>query len=193
MVPRLAPRWHWIGWLTRLGTEVLPDALGNTPADLGLPVNWASPAAGDRLWSDPYQIDNVTLLSLLHEKKILASSNPTNPDQKFFRSETGEITIDGPRDQLTLDTAKTCGGYAPAGQTIQNKTETVSISIIGTNATVWVSSLDGESIPKSGHLLMTHLTDLQNDGFQYAEAERKILLKWGGFLIWFAMARPKSG
>jgi hypothetical protein len=180
VVPQLAPRWHWISWVTRLGSEVLPDASGNTPADLGLKVNWALPATGDRPGSDPYQIDNVTLLSLLQEKKILASSNPTNPDQKFFSSETGEITIDGPRDQLILDTAKTCGGYAPAGQTIHNKTETVSISIIGTNATVWVSSLDGESIPKSRHLLITHLTDLQNNGIQYAEAERKTLLKWGG-------------
>jgi hypothetical protein len=79
-----------------------------------------------------------------------------------------------------LDTARTCGGYAPAGQTIHDKAENVSISIIGTNATVWVSSLDGQPIPQSRRLLITHLTDLQNNGIQYAETERKTLLKWGG-------------
>jgi hypothetical protein len=180
VVPQLAPRWHWIGWLTRLGTEVLPDSTGSTPPELSLPLNWAAPTTGDPSMRDPYQIDNAALLALLKEKRILTADNPTNPDQQFFRSETGEITIDGPRDQLTLDTARTCGGYAPAGQTIQDKAENVTISIIGTNATVWVSSLDGQAIPQSRHLILTHLTDLQNEGIQYAEVERKTLLGWGG-------------
>ncbi len=180
LVPLLAPRWHWIGWLTRLGTEVPPDSPGSTPSELSLPLNWAVPGTGNNPISDPYQISNAALLSALREKKILSASNPTNPDQPFFMSETGEIIIDGPRDQLILDTARTCGGYAPAGQTIHDKAENVSISIIGTNATVWVSSLDGQPIPQSRRLLITHLTDLQNNGIQYAETERKTLLKWGG-------------
>ncbi len=180
VVPQLAPRWHWIGWLTKLGTEVLPDSSVSSSSELHLPLDWATPGTGSNQGGDPYQVSNAALLSALREKNILSASNPTNPDQPFFRSETGEITIDGPRDQLILDTERTCGGYAPAGQMIHDKAEKVSISIIGTNATVWVSSLDGQPIPQSRHLLITHLTDLQNDGIQYAETERKTLLKWGG-------------
>ena len=47
-------------------------------------------------------------------------------------------------------------------------------------ATVWVSSLDGEPIPDSSHLLVTHLTDIQNKGIEYADAELTTLLRWGG-------------
>ena len=46
-------------------------------------------------------------------------------------------------------------------------------------ATVWVSALDGEPIATSSHLLLTHLTDVQNTGIEYADPDRTILLKWG--------------
>ena len=46
-------------------------------------------------------------------------------------------------------------------------------------ATVWVSSLDGEPIVRSSHLLLTHLTDVQNSGIQYADEALTILLDWG--------------
>ena len=47
-------------------------------------------------------------------------------------------------------------------------------------ATVWVSSLDDEPIASSRHLLLTHLTDVQNSGMEYADPGRTVLLKWGG-------------
>ena len=46
-------------------------------------------------------------------------------------------------------------------------------------ATVWVSSLDGEPIARSSHLLLTHLTDVQNSGTKYADEALTILLEWG--------------
>ena len=46
-------------------------------------------------------------------------------------------------------------------------------------ATVWVSSLDGAPIASSSHLLLTHLTDVQNNGIEYADPDLTILLKWG--------------
>ena len=47
------------------------------------------------------------------------------------------------------------------------------------DATVWVSSLDTQPIASGRHLLVTHLTDLQNTGIRYAEAARQTLLEWG--------------
>ena len=46
-------------------------------------------------------------------------------------------------------------------------------------ATVWVSSLDGEPIEHSSHLLLTHLTDIQNSGIEYADAALTTLIRWG--------------
>ena len=48
-----------------------------------------------------------------------------------------------------------------------------------TPATVWISSLDGKPIASSSHLLLTHLTDVQNSGIEYADPDLTILLKWG--------------
>ncbi len=47
-------------------------------------------------------------------------------------------------------------------------------------ATVWVSSLDNAPITSSEHLLVTHLTDVQNNGVRYGDPGRRILLGWGG-------------
>jgi hypothetical protein len=186
-VPQLAARWHWLSWLTRLGTDVLSEPGGVYFGDLIFPLNWAPsskpPAgpAGSRILSgqDPYSITDETLLQILRESKILANTNPTDPSRKIFQSETGEITIHGEKDQLLLDTPRTAGGFSPAGQTLATRDEALAVSVLGTDATVWMSSLDGEPIVRSKRLLLTHLTDLQDTGMQYREAARKTLLKWG--------------
>ncbi|MBR1608283.1 MAG: hypothetical protein IJ678_01545, partial [Kiritimatiellae bacterium] len=46
-------------------------------------------------------------------------------------------------------------------------------------ATIWVSSLDGAPVAASSHLLLTHLTDVQNSGIEYADEDCTILLRWG--------------
>jgi hypothetical protein len=108
----------------------------------------------------------------------LTAGNPTDPARNVFQCETGEITIDAPGDRLTLDTPRTAGGFAPAGETIRTR-QGVQIAVQDTDATVWVSSLDERPIRDSGRLLVTHLTDLQNTEIRYAERARQTLLDWG--------------
>jgi hypothetical protein len=48
------------------------------------------------------------------------------------------------------------------------------------DATIWVSSVDGRPIAESRRLLITHLTDLQNSGARFGERARQTLLAWGG-------------
>jgi hypothetical protein len=55
----------------------------------------------------------------------------------------------------------------------------LKIRVMDTAATVWVSALDKNPITRSKRLLVTHLTDLQNQDISYAEPERKTLLNWG--------------
>ena len=45
--------------------------------------------------------------------------------------------------------------------------------------TIWASSLDGKPLTESARVLVTHLTDLQNTGARFADADRSILLDWG--------------
>ncbi|MFM1941722.1 MAG: hypothetical protein RI897_704 [Verrucomicrobiota bacterium] len=179
----LHPQWHWAAWVTRVGTDVL-----RSPAEAGdysavLPVQWSTKVAeypkAVALPQDPYAIKDEELVGILRKAGSLGGGNRTDPARKVFQSETGEITIDGERDMLVLDTERTAGGYAVAGSTILAGKGGVEIKVLGADATVWLSSLDGEPIRSSNRMLVTHLTDLQNTGIRYAEEERKTLLAWG--------------
>jgi hypothetical protein len=181
-IPTLAPRWHWLAWVTRVGTQVVPSAQTPLPHTAVLPLGWQTPAsaypAAQVVPLEPYSASDERLVSALREKGFFKQESP-DPARRFFRSETGEITIDGPRDRLVLDTPRTAGGYAPAGESVEAASGGVHVSILGSDATVWVSALDDHPIQKSKRLLVTHLTDLQNTAIQYAEPARQTLLDWG--------------
>ena len=181
-IPTLAPGWHWLAWVTRVGTQVVRSPETALPESALVPLAWQTPASAypssQVLALEPYTAGNAPLIAALKERGILPSATP-DPEHKFFRSETGEITIDGPQDRLVLDTPRTAGCYARAGQTVEASNGGVGIAIEGSDATVWVSALDREPIRRSRRLLVTHLTDLQNTGIRYAESARKTLLDWG--------------
>ncbi len=182
-IPTLAPKWHWLAWVTRVGTQVVPSPQKPLPHTALLPLAWQTPASAypvnQVLAVEPYAVENDRLVTVLRERDLFKPDEVPDPAKKFFRSETGEVTIDGPHDRLVLDTARTAGGYAPAGQTVETAKGGVRISMEGSDATVWVSALDRNPIRQSRRLLVTHLTDLQNTDIRYAEPERKTLLDWG--------------
>jgi hypothetical protein len=181
-IPRLAPRWHWLAWVTRVGTDLVAtpaDAAG----DLLVPLGWQTPASEfppERTLSiDPYQVEDSALWQVVRQRGLVANWNATDPSRKLYQSESGGLTIDASRDMLVIDTARTAGGYAPAGQVIATAQGRVQIRVEQSPATVWISSLDDRPIRGSRRLLVTHLTDLQNSGIKYAEPERQTLLDWG--------------
>lgn len=179
-IPTLAPNWHWLAWVTRVGTEVVDSAEQPLPYTAVIPLGWQTPGSAYRrnvLNLEPYTVDNPTLLVGLASKHVF--SDAPEPSKKFLKSETGQLTIDGPQGQLLLDTPRTAGGYAAAGRTIEAKTGGVRAALSGSDATVWVSALDKYPIRRSERLLVTHLTDLQNSGIRYAEPARQTLLDWG--------------
>jgi hypothetical protein len=182
-IPTLAPRWHWLAWVTRVGTQVVSSPEKTPPHTVLLPLAWQTPAsaynAKQALPLGPYTVDNDRLVTALQGLGLFSPDKAPSPARQYFQSETGEVTIDGPTDRLMIDTPRTAGGYAPAGKTVEAPKGGVWISMEGSDATVWVSSLDQSPIRQSRRLLVTHLTDLQNTGIQYAEPERKTLLDWG--------------
>jgi hypothetical protein len=183
-IPRLAPSWHWLAWVTRVGTHVVPSADSPLEHDAVLPLSWRTPASayGSEavLELNPYAVDADTLWSALQQRQLGGPENRTDPARRIYQSETGEVTIDAPRNMLILDTARTAGGFAPVGETLETKNGGVRITMQESDATVWVSALDDRQIRESRRLLVTHLTDLQNSGIRYAEEARQTLLDWGG-------------
>ena len=105
------------------------------------------------------------------------------------------VRIDPATGTFLIDTPLTCGGFAESGAHVAGplrfeilaSTNHASLvtrrsSLRGGDAvaaTIWVSSLDGAPIPSSSHLLLTHLTDVQNTGIEYADPDLTVLLKWG--------------
>ena len=85
--------------------------------------------------------------------------------------------MDGKADTMILNTPRTAGCFAPAGKTVD--TDAISVTILDTDATVWVSSLSDEPIATAKRLLLTHLTDLQNTNERYNERARRTVLSWG--------------
>lgn len=86
------------------------------------------------------------------------------------------LRIDRKRGAFTIDTPRTCGGFVSEGEIDAGA---LKASVSGAPATVWVHSLDGEPISRSRRLLVTHLTDVQGEGAEFADESMKILLKWG--------------
>ena len=88
----------------------------------------------------------------------------------------GAVAIDTKTGAFVLKTARTCGGFREGGTIVADALE----ADLGTTAaTLWASSLDGRDIRASRHVLVTHLTDVQNSGIVYADKELTTLLDWG--------------
>ena len=163
------PPWQSLAWLTRVGWMVGHESkTGKDETALVFPNSEPNTFASG--------VDQK-ILGTFRERGWLPANNRTDAQKNRFQSENGEVTIDAPENTLTLDTARTAGGFAPAGRKITTRAAT--IEILDTDATVWVSSLDNNPIATSKRLLITHLTDLQNTEIRYGDRARQILLAWG--------------
>ncbi len=165
------PSWNGVAWLSKVGWSIDSHDTKVQSKFLSLPLN--------RGEIDPFAVGAGDLIvQTMRQRGWLGPDNRTDYDVNQFQSDNGEVTIDAPANTLTLDTARTVGGFAPAGRRIE--TTSALIEIHDTDATVWISSLDSEPISASKRLLITHLTDLQNSGARYGDRGRKVLLQWGG-------------
>ena len=88
----------------------------------------------------------------------------------------GQVAISREEGTFAVDTPRTQGFFAESGH---HTAGALSADISGAPAAVWVSALDDAPVVRSGRLLLTHVTDVQDEGATYADEERKVLLKWG--------------
>ncbi|HPA17360.1 MAG TPA: cellulase family glycosylhydrolase [Verrucomicrobiae bacterium] len=179
---RITPPWSWLAWIMRVGTIAAQDPRCIPAESIPLPIGDASLRfLGTRAaaTTPAYELKDADIALLLRSKGAPQNGDFTDPAKRQFQCPTGEITIDGQNDVLTIDTPRTAGGYAPTGKTISSLGGALQITIGGSDATVWINSLDGKPIRESARLLLSHLTDLQNSGIRYGEKSRQTLLAWG--------------
>ncbi len=173
----LIPAWDELVPVIQVG-NFLGDRNTKVPADIALPATDSAPAGAPLVLDDPYgKSEGDAILGQLRDRGWLAQGNLTDLGKKRGQSANNQFLMDGERDMMILDTPRTAGGYAPAGETIH--TGAADFTVGGTGATVWVSSLDDKPLGESQRLLVTHLTDLQNTDVRYAERNRQTLLAWG--------------
>ena len=86
--------------------------------------------------------------------------------------------IDRAAKTMSVDTPRTQGGFGHAGCAFA--TSGMDVRLAGAHGAVWATSVDGKPLAESARILLTHLTDVQNTGVQWADADHRILLKRGG-------------
>jgi hypothetical protein len=151
-LPQNHTSWPWLGWYARLGTRVADTPAPGTTWSGRFPEVYSTPSA---------------------EIRKLVASQPTGA---LPPAGDGAVTLDKESGTLILNTPCTSGGFTEKGAVDAGS---LIFDVGGTAATVWVSSLDGKPVASSAHLLLTHLTDVQNSGIRYAQQSRQTLLAWG--------------
>ena len=86
------------------------------------------------------------------------------------------LRIDRDRGAMAVETARTCGGFAPEGAVDAGG---LKFEVEAAPAAVWASSVDGAPLAKSRRMLVTHLTDVQGEGAEFADEAMTTIVKWG--------------
>ncbi|MDX9979446.1 MAG: beta-galactosidase [Lentisphaeria bacterium] len=175
----VAPGWNALVSVIQVGTTLGAGEAG-AAADIALPDTDAAARGAGVVIPGPYRAEaGEEIVAALRERGWLAEGNLTDLERKRGQSANNQFLMDGERDMMVLDTPRTAGGYAPAGETVRTAAADFAVGTGNEGATIWISSLDDQPIATSQRLLLTHLTDLQNTGIRYAERARQVTLSWG--------------
>ena len=90
---------------------------------------------------------------------------------------------------FTVSTPRTQGGAALAGRGFT--TPELAVALQGADAAVWATSVDGRPLAESRRILVTHATDVQNEGMRWADEKRTIVIARGGKTLLAAKGRAE--
>ena len=77
---------------------------------------------------------------------------------------------------LTIDTPRTSGGFRERGKI---RTSALTAELGDAMGAVWASSLEAVPLTRSRRILMTHVTDVQDEGTTFTDESRSIMLCFG--------------
>ena len=171
----LVPEWLRMSSLAQVGIAVTSKDDRSPQADVILPLLTTGATSASPLGEEGYQ----TILKRMDSQRWLPADNRTRLRGFPVRVESpsGQFLLDAERSLAFISTPRTAGGFAPTGSAII--TNGLQADIRDTEATLWASSVDGQPLSRSRRILLTHLTDLQNDGVTFEDAQRRQLVSWG--------------
>ena len=147
----------WASWYRK--TDLLVADENSVPAGLALSGDWATTQA-------------KTEADVMADLGIARDANGKLPV-----AGDGQVKIDDVDGSIMVNTPRTAGGFAENG-VIEGGALRAETGKMPT--AIWVSTLgDGQSIGSAKRLLLTHLTDVQDEGFTYLEKTRQTQLKYG--------------
>lgn len=169
-----------IGLLTGLAVAV-DGHTSSVPASLQLPLGDGAKTLDAAFYSTVVDTDGGTFagaVAQLRTHGILPPDNRTDPNQKIYENETGQLLLDARHQQLTVHTPRLVGicltkidGPARAGELmVQNASVPASIT---------VASRDGRTLDVSRRLLVVIATDARNSGERYDDADGVTLIQLG--------------
>ncbi|MCR5752005.1 MAG: hypothetical protein K6G91_08580 [Kiritimatiellae bacterium] len=90
--------------------------------------------------------------------------------------DNGAVSADRETGTFAVKTARTAGGFTESGRLMAG-----ALAALCDKAptTIWAITLDGRAFKESKRMLLSHLTDLCNDGDTYLDSSRTTLVKWG--------------
>lgn len=98
-------------------------------------------------------------------------------ENKFYRSSTGELELDGKNENWKAVSKRTESFLLKEGQSLTG--EFASVKSKQSLASVFISSLDGVDLKDSKRILILHLTDVKNTLQKFGDKEMSLVLSWG--------------
>ncbi|MEK6797254.1 MAG: hypothetical protein AABZ39_20935 [Spirochaetota bacterium] len=111
--------------------------------------------------------DLDAVVESMKTKGILSKDNLSSPAQGIFQSDTKEINMNSPEEQLTVVTPRMeCVILKEKKAASLNAVKTVRTTVA---AAIGVASLDGKTVAESKRLLIVYSTDALNTGFEASD------------------------
>ncbi|MDO9050439.1 MAG: hypothetical protein Q7U70_02985 [Methylotenera sp.] len=113
----------------------------------------------------------------LRKNGFLGKENITDPKEGVYQTDTGQVVMDSQRRRLTVITPNTEAVVFDSPESIVLDNFTVEQA--DGPALVSVSSMDGQPLQASKHMLVILATDARNSGMRFADAAETTLLDLG--------------
>ena len=117
-------------------------------------------------------------ISKLRLAGVLSAENRTNASARVYQSDTNEILVDAPQRWARVSTPRT---EAISFENVSSPYVLGALTIDAASgpALVALSSLDGESIEKSAHLLLIFATDARNTDMKFRDDDQRTIESYG--------------